>query len=272
MLMLNSRAIRQYLERKIGRRNEVTFQRVEGAHKGRVVLYTLSTCMWCRMAKNLLKDLGVGYEYVDVDQLQPEDKEAAKKEIRRWNPTAPIPPSSSTTPPSCAASTRPRSGRSWDERGREPRADGAAGQGGGAGRVPPQSRPRSSPSGSWTACSRTRPATATRPARAGWPRVSGRKTSTSSAPATTATPTSPSSAPATARCTSRGRSWKERGSSPASATGGPLEQSKPRPAAPRHERQAAPGIARVPRVALQGLRLSLRAGRAARVLPDLPRL
>ncbi|MCX7039766.1 MAG: glutaredoxin family protein, partial [Spirochaetes bacterium] len=32
-------------------------------------MYTLSTCMWCRMAKNLLRDLGVGYEYVDVDLL-----------------------------------------------------------------------------------------------------------------------------------------------------------------------------------------------------------
>jgi len=25
--------------------------------------------MWCRMAKNLLRDLGVGYEYIDVDSL-----------------------------------------------------------------------------------------------------------------------------------------------------------------------------------------------------------
>jgi glutaredoxin-like protein NrdH len=71
--------------------DEVTFQRVDGAQKGKVVLYTLSTCMWCRMAKNLLRDLGVGYEYVDVDQLQAEDKETAKKEIRRWNPDGSYP-------------------------------------------------------------------------------------------------------------------------------------------------------------------------------------
>jgi glutaredoxin-like protein NrdH len=69
----------------------VTFQRVDGTDKGKVVLYTLSTCMWCRMAKNLLRDLGVGYEYVDVDQLQGDEKEAAKKEIRRWNPDGSYP-------------------------------------------------------------------------------------------------------------------------------------------------------------------------------------
>lgn len=69
----------------------MTFQRMEGTQKGRIVLYTLSTCMWCRMAKNLLRDLGVGYEFVDVDQLQGEEKDAAKKEIRRWNPDGSYP-------------------------------------------------------------------------------------------------------------------------------------------------------------------------------------
>ena len=69
----------------------MVFQRVDGAQKGKVVVYTLSTCMWCRMAKNLLRDLGVGYEYVDVDLLPPEEKESVKKEIRRWNPDGSYP-------------------------------------------------------------------------------------------------------------------------------------------------------------------------------------
>jgi glutaredoxin len=64
---------------------------VEGADKGRIVLYTLSTCMWCRMAKNLLKDLGVSYEYVDVDTLAGEEKDEVKKEIKRWNPDGSYP-------------------------------------------------------------------------------------------------------------------------------------------------------------------------------------
>jgi glutaredoxin len=69
----------------------VEFQRVEGTDKGRIVLYTLSTCMWCRMAKNLLRDLGVGYEYVDVDTLAAEEKDAVKKEIKKWNPDGSYP-------------------------------------------------------------------------------------------------------------------------------------------------------------------------------------
>lgn len=69
----------------------MTFERIEGTDKGRIVLYALSTCMWCRMAKNLLRDLGVAFEYVDVDKLPTEEKDAAKKEIRRYNPDGSYP-------------------------------------------------------------------------------------------------------------------------------------------------------------------------------------
>ena len=67
------------------------FVHVEGSDKGRIVLYTLSTCMWCRMAKNLLKDMGVGFEYIDVDTLNAEEKDSVKKEIKRWNPDGSYP-------------------------------------------------------------------------------------------------------------------------------------------------------------------------------------
>ena len=69
----------------------MTFQRVEGTDKGKIILYTLSTCMWCRMAKNLLHDLGVGYAYIDVDTLPTEEKAEVKKEIKRWNPEGSYP-------------------------------------------------------------------------------------------------------------------------------------------------------------------------------------
>jgi glutaredoxin len=85
---LNRSAVPEYLIRK---EVVVVFQRIDGAQKGKVILYTLSTCMWCRMAKTLLKDLGVGYEYVDVDLLPVEEKESVKKEIRRWNPDGSYP-------------------------------------------------------------------------------------------------------------------------------------------------------------------------------------
>jgi glutaredoxin-like protein NrdH len=69
----------------------VHYQRVDGTDKGRVILYTLSTCMWCRMAKNLLRDMGVGYEYVDMDTLPTEEKDALKRELLRWNPAGSYP-------------------------------------------------------------------------------------------------------------------------------------------------------------------------------------
>ncbi|MGA2613423.1 MAG: glutaredoxin family protein [Spirochaetia bacterium] len=69
----------------------MAFQHVEGTDKGKILVYSLSTCMWCRMAKNLLKDLGVSYEYVDVDLLPVEEKDAVKKEIRTWNPDGSYP-------------------------------------------------------------------------------------------------------------------------------------------------------------------------------------
>jgi glutaredoxin-like protein NrdH len=69
----------------------VAYERVEGTDKGKIIVYALSTCMWCRMAKNLLKDMGVAFEYVDVDSLPPEEKDAVKKEVKRWNPDGSYP-------------------------------------------------------------------------------------------------------------------------------------------------------------------------------------
>lgn len=37
--------------------------------KKRVRLYALSTCVWCKRTKRLLKEMGVVYEGVDVDLL-----------------------------------------------------------------------------------------------------------------------------------------------------------------------------------------------------------
>ncbi len=64
----------------------MNFQHIEGQDKGKIVMYALSTCMWCRMAKALLQQLGVAYDYVDVDLLAAEEKGLARAEIRRWNP------------------------------------------------------------------------------------------------------------------------------------------------------------------------------------------
>lgn len=39
-----------------------------------VFMYTLSTCPWCRKAKQFFKDNSIPFDYVDYD-LQPEDEQ-----------------------------------------------------------------------------------------------------------------------------------------------------------------------------------------------------
>jgi glutaredoxin len=58
--------------------------RVEGKRKGhKVLVYALSTCAWCKMTKQFLKDHEVEFEYVDVDLCSPEDHEKIRKEITK---------------------------------------------------------------------------------------------------------------------------------------------------------------------------------------------
>jgi glutaredoxin len=65
--------------------------RVEGKDRGRVRLFTLSTCIWCKKTKTFLEAEDVGYEYVDVDTLQGEEREEAVDELKRFNPRCSFP-------------------------------------------------------------------------------------------------------------------------------------------------------------------------------------
>jgi glutaredoxin len=57
--------------------------KVEGSKKDhKVLLYALSTCGWCRMAKAFLKDNNIEFEYIDVDKLDSTDKETVNKDIK----------------------------------------------------------------------------------------------------------------------------------------------------------------------------------------------
>ena len=50
--------------------------------KHKVLVYALSTCVWCKMTKQYLKDNSVEYEYVDVDLCTEEDKDKIRKDIQ----------------------------------------------------------------------------------------------------------------------------------------------------------------------------------------------
>ncbi|MGA2308694.1 MAG: glutaredoxin family protein [Candidatus Bathyarchaeia archaeon] len=58
--------------------------RVNGKNKThKVLMYAISTCAWCKMTKQFLKDSDIDYEYVDVDMTSDEDHEKIRKEITR---------------------------------------------------------------------------------------------------------------------------------------------------------------------------------------------
>jgi glutaredoxin-like protein NrdH len=64
---------------------------VEGRRLGDIVVYALSTCVWCSMAKALLDRLGVAYRYIHMDLLPEGEREVARAELRRWNPRGSFP-------------------------------------------------------------------------------------------------------------------------------------------------------------------------------------
>jgi len=58
------------------------FFKVPGKKKdNKVVVYALSTCVWCKMTKQFLEDNEVEYEYVFVDLCEEKEKEQVRQHI-----------------------------------------------------------------------------------------------------------------------------------------------------------------------------------------------
>ncbi len=56
-----------------------------------VKLYALSTCIHCRHTKDYLNSCGVGYECIDVDKLEGEERKKMIEEIKEINPACSFP-------------------------------------------------------------------------------------------------------------------------------------------------------------------------------------
>jgi glutaredoxin len=56
-----------------------------------VKAYTLSTCSHCKRARELLNQLGIEYEYTDVDLLSGKDREKVIAEVKQVNPQCTFP-------------------------------------------------------------------------------------------------------------------------------------------------------------------------------------
>ena len=40
----------------------------------KILIFTLSTCMWCKKCKTFLNDRNMKYRYIDVDKIELQDK------------------------------------------------------------------------------------------------------------------------------------------------------------------------------------------------------
>ncbi len=66
-------------------------EHVEGKDKGTVMLYALSTCGWCGRTKDLLRQMGVRFDYVFVDLLEGKEQDDAMDTVEKFNPRGSFP-------------------------------------------------------------------------------------------------------------------------------------------------------------------------------------
>jgi len=63
----------------------MAMEHVEGENKGKVVLYALSTCGWCKKTRMLLESLKIDFSYIYVDLLKGKERSQIIKEVEKWN-------------------------------------------------------------------------------------------------------------------------------------------------------------------------------------------
>jgi len=66
-------------------------EHVDGKNKGTVMLYALSTCGWCNKTKELLRQIGVAFDYSYVDLLDGTEQDNAIAQVEKFNPSGSFP-------------------------------------------------------------------------------------------------------------------------------------------------------------------------------------
>ena len=69
----------------------MVIEHVGGKNKGIVMLYALSTCGWCNKTKELLREIGVEFDYVYVDLIEGKEQDEAMNTVERFNPSGSFP-------------------------------------------------------------------------------------------------------------------------------------------------------------------------------------
>jgi len=66
-------------------------EHVDGKDKGNIVLYALSTCGWCAKTKDLLREMGIAFDYTFVDLLDGREQDDAISTVEKFNPAGSFP-------------------------------------------------------------------------------------------------------------------------------------------------------------------------------------
>ena len=69
----------------------VKLEHVNGKNKGKVVLFALSTCGWCKKTRMLLEDMGIEFDYIYVDLTKGDERNEIIDEVQKWNPQLSFP-------------------------------------------------------------------------------------------------------------------------------------------------------------------------------------
>jgi len=56
-----------------------------------VKVYSLSTCSHCKSTKRFMDECTVKYDFIDVDLLEGEEREAILKDVKKLNPNCSFP-------------------------------------------------------------------------------------------------------------------------------------------------------------------------------------
>jgi glutaredoxin-like protein NrdH len=65
---------------------------VEGVHtEHTVLLYALSTCIWCKKTRQMLEDEGITFDFVYVDLVEPDERREIRARIRELSPSTSFP-------------------------------------------------------------------------------------------------------------------------------------------------------------------------------------
>lgn len=56
-----------------------------------VKIFSLSTCSHCKLAKKMLSDCTIKYDFVDVDLLDGDERKAILADVKKFNPKCSFP-------------------------------------------------------------------------------------------------------------------------------------------------------------------------------------